>query len=737
MLAALLIVAAFLIGSVLDRPPALASMGIAPPPGPAFPVVEGEPWLPEAAGPDGFAEVASNGAFTLYLDPATSRIAVRNERSGFLWRSNPAPERVAQETVRGTVLNNLQSPYILEYVTGTQIRRSQGNALDGDVAITYVRLPDGVQVTYTYPEKGLSFVLQYVLTDYGFEVRIPEAGIREDGDQRFYALYLLPYFGAVSGTEEDGYLFVPDGPGGLIHYDYERPPNVRGYEFAIYGDDPAYQKERMFAPKREAIAYPVFGLVRGTEAYAAIVKEGKEAVTVKALPSGLASSYHALGANFLFRQEYGRRVSGLSNETSRTVEEGRVRSDRRIEYVLLAGDDADYVGMAHAYRRYLIEEGLMPDPLAPVDQVPLHLAVIGGGEKRKFGRMSYETATTFAEAQAMVDGLREQGIGNIRVIVEGWQGGGRKNSDERFPIAAGMGGADGAAAFVAAMNERGIPVLFTDYIGWKDPDYTSFSMKRDGIRGIDTTVLQGRFRYDDSFRILPGRLGSFIVRPDEEIRHYKEVLDTLQEIGVNGVYYVEGPGDLLFSDYNRSQPLSRSDTRHYYEALLDYTREALGMAVVRRGNDYSLRASDWVLELPLESSYDLVVDTTVPFYPIALHGYVAYTGRPGNLRYEYEADFLKAIEYGALPYFVVTHEPSRVLKGTDYEDVYSSEFAVWKERIVAETEKFNLLASVYHQPIADHEQTAPGVYRTTYADGTKVTVDYNAMDFTVEGGGDE
>lgn len=734
-LALLLCAASVAAFSALNRLPGLASMNIGPPPLPSFPVASGAPWAPAAVRSDGFAEVAANDRFVLYVDPATSRIAVENKQSGYWWRSNPAPEELAGETAKGMVLEHLQSPFILEYVSGTQIRRLQSNALDPKLAVSYVPIEDGIQVTYDYPELSLSFVVQYRLTEHGFELRIPEAGMREDGDMKFVAINPLPYFGAVPGGQQEGYLFVPDGPGGLIRFDRPHPSHVRGYEFPIYGEDPSHLKERAVMPKRENIAYPVFGLVRGGEAYAAIVGEGRYSANIKAVPAGISTSFHSISVNFIYRQEYGRKVSGLTDETVRTMEQGRVKADRRVEYRLLSGGDADYAGMARAYRQYLLENGMLGAPLAPVEHTPLLLTIIGGGEKRKFGGMRYETATTFAQAEDMVEELERLGVRNLRIHVQGWQSGGRKSTDRRFPVAGGMGGTEGARRFVEAMKQKGVQVLFEDALGWKHPDETGFSMKEHGVRSIDSTVLRGRFLFSGGFENAPGPSDEFIVHPALEIRRQKEVIDKLKEIGVDGIHYADGPGNLLFSDYNPGQPLSRADTAHYYRSLLAYAREALGVVSIARGNDYALRDAARVVELPLDSSHDLMVDETVPFYPIALHGYVEYTARPGNLRDEYEADFLKAIEYGAIPHFQVTHEPSRALKGTDYADVYSSEFAVWKERIAQEADAFDRLAGVYHQPIADHEQVADGVFVTTYEDGTKVTVDYHKMEFYVEGGG--
>lgn len=706
-----------------DSLPKLEAMNIAVPAGGMMPVVQGEEWKPAAVDKDGFAAVTENSRFALLMDPKTSQIAVFHKQNGYLWRSNPPGGKLAEETVKGTLLENMQSPYILEYTSGTETKRSVTNALEPKMTTGYTLMgKDGIQVTYTYTELQISFALQYKITDNGIEVFVPSSGIAESGDVRLFALNVLPFFGAVSKTEEPGYLFVPDGPGGLVYYDRKRPAIGTVYEFPIYGEDPSHMKDRERKTPREQISFPVFGMKRGSQAFAAIVKEGQYTASVKAVLPGNISSYNTVSVNFSYRQEYGRKVSGITKDVVGTIQKDRNRDDRRVEYRLLAGDAANYVGMARTYRDYLKESNVLVSQLKAVDKVPMQLSFVGGAAKPKFGGKFYETATTFEQAERIVDELMQQGADNIRVTYQGWQNSGYAQSDLRFPVVPELGGNQGAKRFVQAMHDKGIKVLFEDYMTWKNPDSTRFQVKSDGIRGIDSAVLQDRD-------------GRFIVDPVKAVRGQKEVVDQLKELGVDGIHYIDGPGNQVFSDYNPGTPLARRDTSYYFRELLDYVRNQMGMAGVTRGNDYSLGHVSFIEELPFSSSYDLMIDETVPFYPMVVHGSVEYTSSAGNLRDVYDEQMLKAIEYGAVPYFKLTDSRSRVLKDTDYSYIYSGEYAVWKDRIVEEYRKFNQLAAIYHQPMTNHERLAEGVYKTTYADGTSVTVNYNTKRFDVAKGG--
>lgn len=724
--ASVLIIILIVVISSLDRRPSLESMGILPPLPVSMPVLTGDEWHAQATDGEGFSQAAENGKFILLLEPGTSQIIVRDKAGGHQWRSNPSKVQLEQETVQGALLANLQSPFILEYVTGSQTRRNVKNTVDPDVSISYTLMEqEGIQATYTYNQLQLSIVIQYVLTEGGLEARIPSEGIVEWGDSKVFAINPLPFFGSVSaGEQEPGYLFVPDGPGGLIHFNRNRPANVRSYEFPIYGDDAASLKSAMM---REQISYPVFGLKRSEQAYAAIVKEGQYSASIKAYLPGSISSMHTVSANFSYRQEFGRRVSGITKEVVITVQKERNKHDRSVEYRLLSGEQADYVGMAHSYRSYLEERGQLDGPLAKVDDVPIQLSIIGGGLKPKFGGTQYEKATTFKQAEELVNDLLQNGVSNMTILYQGWQHGGVMGTDQRFPVASAIGGDEGAKRFIDKMHEKDVKVYFQDFMASRNSKATTFDMKKNGIRTLDTTIWQSEWG---------GPMGytQFIVNPMDDIREQKKAIDKMKALGVDGVHYLIGPGNVLYSDYNPSAPLTQKETAYYYEQLLDYTREKLGAVSVFRGFDHVLEHVDFIQELPFDTNYDIIIDETVPFYPMVVHGAIPYSAAAGNLRNIYDVERLKAIEYGAIPFFTLTYSQSRVLQATDYDAVFSSEYALWKDRLVEEYEAFNQLSGIYHQRMVDHEKLAEGVYVTTYEDGTAVKVDYNAMQFQVMGG---
>ncbi|MFF2090546.1 DUF5696 domain-containing protein [Paenibacillus sp. NPDC058174] len=684
-------------------------------------VLTGQEWKPSSAGADGFSEALSNADYTLYVDPATTQVAVADKRSGFRWTSNPSKEQLEGETVKGNLLTNLQSPFVLTYVRTQgkdQTIREVTNALDPKIKKSISANESLVQVTYTLPEKNLSFSIQYELTKEGLKARIPTDGIKEEGEYAVFSIELLPYFGAAS-AKEDGYLFVPDGPGGLIKFEKERAGVSRGYSHQVYGLELTNAGNwSRSGERRENIAYPVFGVKRGNNAFVAVLTKGGDSANISAMPPGLKSTFYNIFSGQIYREEYLYRMSRLA-APMKAIQKERLQSDREVEYRFLSGKDADYVGMAKSYRSYLEQAGKLGESIKPVEHVPLTLRLMGGNFAEAYSRIQYVAATTFPQATEIANTLYDRGVKNMDIIYYGWQNKGDYDLYKRFPIEPKLGGESAARDFISEMRKKDIDVMFEDDFVWINQNNSELSGKNNGIRGIDGTVF-----IDE---------GWFISKPERTVAMAYETIDKLKDIGVSGILY-NWVGEMVFHDYDKSLIGTRENTINVYEGLLDYTQKTLGHAGVYRGNDYTIAGSNIIVNMPSESSYDFMVDETVPFYPIAVHGYTSYTFGDGNLRNDVEEEFLKAIEYGATPSFFLTHDESRKLKYTASGYLFSSQYDKWTDRILQEYEAFDSLSGLYAQRIDNHEKLSKDVFATTYEDGTRVVVDYGRKTFYVEKG---
>ncbi|MFD0716247.1 DUF5696 domain-containing protein [Paenibacillus sp. GCM10027626] len=686
---------------------------------PAFQrVYDTSSWTPNpgAADAEGFVPVLKEGGLSLSIHPETTQITVRDQSNGYVWRSNPAAEAVARETVKGAPLANLQSPFILEYAEADKTQRQIANALRPKIRKSFVRYDQGLQVNYEFPDLQIGLSVQYELTKDGMKVSVPADSLQEMGAFRILAIGLLPYFGAADQAATDGYLFVPDGPGGIIAFNDKRPFIGDSYNYPIYGNDRANLREDLSDMPREPIRYPVFGLKDGGRGFVSIVTAGEAACWVRAVPAGMTTLQHAIYANFVYRVEYAQRLSKLA-EPVKAFQKRMARQDLAVEYRFLYGRDAGYPGMAREYQQYLLDTKQLAGPLELAGKMPLDLTLYAGDASRRYGGTSYVPLTTFEQAGRIVDDLAQSGISHLRVNVAGWQNGGSYDRLNRFPVEAELGGEREAAKFIDRVHRLGGKVLFEDDMVWADQERGGMTEKGSGIRGVDGTVYSAD--------------GEFALSPMLAYSLARETLTRLKELGVDGIVH-ETAGDDLFSDYNPEREFRRNDTAAVFLGMLADTREQLGMTAVYGGNAYALPAVDAIRGLALDTNQDFLVDEAVPFYPMVLHGYVSYSGTPGNLRInDADDERLRAIEYGAIPSFELTHDSPRKLEEVTAEFLFSSQYDIWKSRIVEEYQAFDRLAPLQHLRIVDHEKAAADVFVTTYEDGTQVRVDYRTHTFEV------
>ena len=135
---------------------------------------------------------------------------------------------------------------------------------------------------------------------------------------------------------------------------------------------------------------------------------------------------------------------------------------------------------------------------------------------------------------------------------------------------------------------------------------------------------------------------------------------------------------------------------------------------------------DHIYALTDDYSYDLFSQEAVPFAQIALHGLVTYTSQYINEREEYTTQFLKDLEYGTVPSFIFTHEPTEALRFSYGLRLFSTEASGWENEAVQQYQIFNeVLGDVQDQFIVNHRKLANNVYETTYENGKRIIVNYS------------
>ena len=119
-----------------------------------------------------------------------------------------------------------------------------------------------------------------------------------------------------------------------------------------------------------------------------------------------------------------------------------------------------------------------------------------------------------------------------------------------------------------------------------------------------------------------------------------------------------------------------------------------------------------------------------------MNGLIDYTTEDVNISSRNPAYFiLQSAETGAYPKFIVTAKSVDVLQNSDYSYLYSVQYPLIRDKIDAVYRECSEIRSkIGTSEITGHECLADGVFRTTYATGVQVIVNYNLYDVTLEDG---
>ena len=570
--------------------------------------------------------------------------------------------------------------------------------------------------------------------EYGLTVRLPANGIRFDESVfRLENIQILPYMGA-SLNPNPGYTFFPDGTGTL--FDAEELAQRRSDTYfygTVYGDDYAYYNLGTGAPHNEVVRYPVFGVTEtqpmedGTtkdRGYLAIIEEG-DAMTK-------LISYHTTYYNTV-RMEVTPRpsdtynlsdaisVSGLSTWT--VVSPRKYTGDFKLRYIMLTEDkvaenagisknyDPTYMGMAEAYRDYLVGNGVLTK-LTEADvkeDIPLYIETFGCTvTTEKFLSIPYDTEiplTSFGDVQKMYNELSAEGVKNINFILSGYTKGGLKN--ERIPYNLNW---DKAVEKELKFEELLADAKAKGYGIYPDFDFVfcgnnqlfdGLSLQKHAIRTIDDRYTSKR-EYSATRQTFVSYF-ELAMSPAYFDRFYTKLTENYLEYDPIGIS-VSTLGSYLSSDFDEDEPYNREDSKGFTAAAFEYLDSQYNKVLTSGGNVYSWKYVDYITDAATDSSRHARSCATVPFLGIVLHGYVEFAGSAINMEGNIDYALLRAIENGASLKFILSYRNTQKLKQYYATSVYYSvRYDIWKDDLIARYKEINeVLKGVQTSAIVDH-----------------------------------
>jgi hypothetical protein len=425
-----------------------------------------------------------------------------------------------------------------------------------------------------------------------------------------------------------------------------------------------------------------------------------------------------------------------------------------IRYVMLSSDEdgnpknpggyeATYVGMAKAYRDYLVERGELTPMAQDGSDIPLFIEALGTIRTAEyFFGMPYigSTAlTTFDDLKLMIDEFNENNITNIKFRLNGWKNQGmRGTAPARIRIERAMGGRTGIIEAAEYARQRGA-VIYPDVdfaMAWMFRPFDGINHRHDRARYLDQLYAREQNYCFICQETEPWRSHAVLAseRMDNMYNRAMRVYDDL-EIGAMSV------GSLareVHSNHWRRSMVSRTEARENILNLFDRIQDDHGNLLAVEANAYSFRYLDSIVEVDLDGSRFMNQSESVPFYGMVTHGFINIAGEPINMSGDMAYDVLKAVESGASPYFVLAYQNANRLKEAaqwDLNKYFSVDYQVWLPDVLRIYHKLNeALSPVRGRPIVGHEFLERNVVQVTYEGGISFILNYNHFDeITVQG----
>ena len=164
-------------------------------------------------------------------------------------------------------------------------------------------------------------------------------------------------------------------------------------------------------------------------------------------------------------------------------------------------------------------------------------------------------------------------------------------------------------------------------------------------------------------------------------------------------------GSELNSNFDEDNPINREEASSYVVALLDRMVTENNFSVMTsRGNIYSVKYADHIIDIVTDSSHFSYSSYSIPFTGLVLHGYVNYAGSALNYSGSPDYDILHAIENGASLYYILSYQNSEYMKeDLVLNDYYGVDYENWYDEVVDNYAKLNVAIGKYKTyNIVDH-----------------------------------
>lgn len=676
--------------------------------------------------------VAENNNFQLVWDNEQKRISVYDKNDGTTFSTtrvdttNELDEFGLPKPTDPKMLSDILVDY---YDPETSIISTVNSSIGAaDMGhLTYEKLDDGIKITYYFDTEEISVPVEYRLKDDGLSVSVNPKEIREN-IYSVVSVSIAPFACSYGNDDKDSYLFVPSGSGALI-YPQTISPMGNTYSQEVYGTDPlneVYEKDS----NEQAVRLPVYGAKNGNTAMCAIISSGEEAASIKSTYgssslgySSVYSSFKIRGSSTIRKMLYGARVVESVQYTDEPIQ-----TLCQVDYYLLKGEKADYIGMAELFRAKALNNN---DKAA--QDTEMNLVIYGGAMVEKsFLGIPYKTVYPVTNLQQAYDVVKEltektgvtssvmlKGFGDTGIDI-GKIGGG-------YTVSSKLGSISELNNLGSYCEENGIGLYFDfDMVrqsatGWFSSSDTAKSTDRQ-------TVYQ--YLYDKALcsRLADSRYS--LISRASLTKNTDKLISKTAKWNITGAA-LDTLSNIAYSDCSdinyRTKGNIGNDVETVFEALHSSGKDVASVAA----NLYAARNSDVIFETPTSSNQSDAFSVDIPFYQIVFKGNTNINSEPVNLSGNREDAVLKAVESGLGITYGIIYSYDTALTDSLYPIFTTGTYDLVKESIIDEVKELKeYYASISGKAVKEHSLITKDVRKTVFENGTVAYVNYSDNDYS-------
>ena len=580
---------------------------------------------------------------------------------------------------------------------------------------------------------GFNVTVVYKLDGNKFSVEVPYDKIAYKTDYPIIRISILPYFGA-STVGDEGFLLIPEGGGSIINFNNGKTLQ-NAYYSDIYGWD--YGSDRKAVMTETRSAFPVFGIAYNDSSFISIMDKGAEYGGVNADISGRMNLFNFVYAEYkLVHSELFEATS--QNQSSMYTYEKELPAGESIKQVYSFLDSGSYVDMANNYKDYLFGS---KKTKTKNSSVPVAVEILGSIDKVQQVMGVPDTRpyklTSYKETDEIISRINKLGLDNVSYKLSGFFNTGIKQKLlKKFKFIKKLGGKSDFKKLIENNPDEKLYLDGTVQYSYKTGFAGGFNKYKDAARFVSTKIAE----LSEYSPIYYGKYDAnvrdtyFLVKPSLSEKLSQNLTKNAVKYNLKGVSYRDN-GYFLSSDFNSKDTTTRAEAK---EGQLRQFQEAKdkGLGVmINAGNSYAVSSVDFITNLNMHGNDYAIIDKTIPFYQIALHGNVNFAGTPINLAPENKQGILEAAESGAALYFTFMHDKETRLQETFYTEYYASNFDNWEKELEAIYKEYNKnMAGVIDSYISDHQYISDTVTVTTFDNGKKVYVNFGYVDYITEDG---